>query len=127
MTSSPLNPASTPTSPLYSQGVEVRHPRSFVFVSGQVGVRADGTVLEGIQAQTTQALANLEAVLAEAGLISADLAKLTVYLTDPADAELFTATLAGTLPDPPPALTVVFVAGLAAADLRVEIEGVAAR
>lgn len=122
-----LNPATVPASPFYSQGIEVRDIGSLVFVSGQVGMTTDGTVLEGVQAQAGQAVANLNAVLAEAGLTPANLVKMTIYLTDPADVEPFLGAAAGALPDPPPATTMLIVGGLASPDMRVEIEAVAAR
>ncbi len=127
MTSTALNPATIPTSPFYSQGIESRDASRLVFVSGQVGMTTDGDVLEGIGAQAAQSVANLNAVLGEAGLTPADLVKLTIYLTDGADVEPFMGAVAGTLPDPPPATTLLIVNGLASPDLRVEIEAVAAR
>lgn len=127
MTITALNPATVPTSPFYSQGIEVRDPGSLVFVSGQVGMTSDGQVPEGVEAQAVQAVANLTAVLESAGLTTADLAKMTIYLTDPEDVGPFMGAVGGTLPDPPPATTLLVVAALASPALRVEIEGVAAR
>ena len=127
MTSTALNPATVPTSPFYSQGIESRDASRLVFVSGQVGMTTDGTVLEGIEAQAAQSVANLNAVLGEAGLTPADLVKLTIYLTDGADVEPFMGAVGGTLPDPPPATTMLIVSGLASPELRVEIDAVAAR
>ena len=127
MTTVALNPAAVPTSPFYSQAIEVRDAGRLVFVSGQVGITPEGTVQDGIEAQAVQAVANLGAVLDEAGLTPADLVKLTIYLTDPADVEPFVGAVAGTLTDPPPATTMLIVNGLAAPDLRVEVEAVAAR
>ena len=127
MTSTALNPAAVPASPFYSQGIEIRDAGRLVFVSGQVGMTADGTLPDGIDAQATQAVANLNAVLDEAGLSPADLAKLTIYLTDPADVEPFVNAVAGTLPEPPPATTMLIVSALASPAMRVEIEAVAGR
>jgi 2-iminobutanoate/2-iminopropanoate deaminase len=127
MTSTALNPATVPTSPFYSQGIEIRDAGRLVFVSGQVGMTTDGKVLEGIEAQAAQAVTNLNAVLDEAGLTPADLVKLMIYLTDPADVEPFMGAVGGSLPDPPPATTMLIVRGLASPALRVEIEAVAAR
>lgn len=127
MTTIALNPATVPASPFYSQGIQVQGAGSIVFVSGQVGITADGTVLEGIEAQATQAVANLTAVLQDAGMTAADLTKLSIYLTDPADVGPFMGAMAGTLPQTPPATTMLIVAGLADPSLRVEIEGIAAR
>ena len=54
-----------------------------VFLAGQLGTGRDGTIVPGgIVAQFEQALANLLAALAAAGGQPADLASLTVYLTD---------------------------------------------
>ena len=47
MISTALNPASVIASPFFSQGVEVRDAGRLVFVAGQVGMTADGTVREG--------------------------------------------------------------------------------
>ena len=127
MTSTALNPATVPASPFYSQGIEIREAGRLVFVSGQVGMTAEGKILEGIEAQAAQAVANLNAVLDEAGLSPADLAKLTIYLTDPADVEPFMGAAGASLPQPPPATTLLIVAGLGSPELRVEIEAVAAR
>ena len=80
-----------------------------------------------LEAQAAQAVANLNAVLDEAGLTPADLAKLTIYLTDPADVEPFMGAAGASLPQPPPATTLLIVAGLGSPELRVEIEAVAAR
>lgn len=127
MTNIALNPSSLPSSPFYSQGMQIREGGSLVFVSGQVGVTTDGTVLDGIDAQARQAVANLNAVLDEAGLSPADLAKMTIYLTDPSDVEPFVGAMAASLPQPPPATTMLIVSGLASPALRVEIEAIAAR
>jgi enamine deaminase RidA (YjgF/YER057c/UK114 family) len=54
-----------------------------VFLAGQIGMDRDGKVVDGgIVPQFEQALANLLAALAAAGGQPADLASLTVYLTD---------------------------------------------
>ena len=127
MTTTALNPATVPSSPFYSQAIEVRDAGRLVFVSGQVGMTAEGSVPDGVEAQAAQAVANLDAVLGEAGLTSDDLVKLTIYLTDPADVEPFVGAVASTLTDPPPATTMLIVNALASPELRVEIEAVAAR
>ena len=52
-----------------------------LFVSGQLGL-LDGALVEGVEAQTKQALVNLQAVLADNGATIADVAKCTVFMTD---------------------------------------------
>jgi 2-iminobutanoate/2-iminopropanoate deaminase len=63
----------------YSQAVSAN---GFLFVAGQLPIRLGGGIPEGIEAQTRQALANVEAILKAA---SSDLSKVvsaTVYVSD---------------------------------------------
>jgi 2-iminobutanoate/2-iminopropanoate deaminase len=55
-----------------------------VFVSGTLGIPpgSDGLTDGGTAAETTQALRNIETVLAGCGCSLADVAKVNVYLTD---------------------------------------------
>ena len=56
---------------------------SFVFISGQIPVNpATGEVPEGIKAQAAQSIANIKAILAEAGLSIDNVVKTTVFLAD---------------------------------------------
>jgi 2-iminobutanoate/2-iminopropanoate deaminase len=122
-----VNPSAVPASPFYSQGMEVTGAERLLFVSGQVGVTADGSVVEGIEAQAAQAVANLDAVLAEAGMAAADLVKMTIYLTDPDNVGPFMAAAAGALTETPPATSLLVVQQLSSPELLVEVEGIAAR
>lgn len=64
----------------YSQAITVS---DFLFISGQIPVNpADGTIPEGIKAQTTQSIANIKAILAEAGMSIDNVIKTTVFLAD---------------------------------------------
>ena len=72
----------------YSQGVSTGEGSgSLVFVSGQVALDpATGALVDGgVQAQAEQALTNVGAILAEAGLGMDDVVKTTVLLADIAD------------------------------------------
>lgn len=122
-----FNPPSVPASPVLSQGVEASGIQRIVFVSGQVGVRSDGTVPDDIAEQTRLAIANLNAVLAEGGMTAEDIAKYTIYLTDAALIGPFMEAGGGTLPAPPPAATLLIVKALAAPNLLVEIEAIAVK
>src|SRR6478735_9754968 len=58
----------------------------FVFCSGTAGIDpATGHIPDGIEAQTEQALRNLDAVLAAAGSSMADVVKTTIFYADVAD------------------------------------------
>ena len=55
----------------------------FVFTSGQLGLNPeDGTLPEGIVAQTEQSLKNVGAVLKAAGLGYEDVIKTTIFVAD---------------------------------------------
>jgi len=55
----------------------------FLFVSGQVGSRPDGSPEPDLQAQARLAFENLNAVLASAGCMFDDVVDVTVFLVDP--------------------------------------------
>jgi len=56
---------------------------NFVFTSGQIPLKADGTMVEGGMAeQTRQVIANLKAVAAASGATIQDAVKATVFLKD---------------------------------------------
>lgn len=54
-----------------------------LYISGQLPINPEtGTMPEGIEAQTRQSLANLGAILEEAGMCYDDILKTTVLLSD---------------------------------------------
>ncbi|SDJ14537.1 RidA family protein [Billgrantia gudaonensis] len=55
----------------------------FLFVSGQVGSREDGSPEPELKAQVRLAFANLNAILAAAGCTFDDVIDVTVFLVDP--------------------------------------------
>jgi len=63
----------------FSGGVRIG---DILYLSGQMGFRADGTLVEGMQGQTRQALDNVGAILASAGLGFSDVFHCTVMLAD---------------------------------------------
>ena len=64
----------------YSQAISIG---DLLFISGQIPVNpADGSIPEGIEAQTAQSRANIKAILAEAGLSIDNVVKTTVFLAD---------------------------------------------
>ena len=72
----------------YSQAIVVD---KFLFASGQIPINpATGEVeAEGIEAQTTQVMKNIGAVLAEAGIDYTKVVKTTCFLADMADFAAF--------------------------------------
>jgi 2-iminobutanoate/2-iminopropanoate deaminase len=76
----------------------------FVFCSGMAGIDpVTGTIPEGIEAQTEQALLNLAAVLAAAGASMDDVVKTTIFYADVQDFSRLNEVYARHMPDPPPA------------------------
>lgn len=55
----------------------------FLFVSGQVGSRKDGSPEPDLGAQVRLTFANLNAILAEAGCSFADVVDTTIFMVDP--------------------------------------------
>ncbi len=108
----------------YSQAISVG---PLVFVSGQIAQDPQGNLVPGdIVVQTCQAIANLKAILAAAGLNLADVVKTTIYLADLADFQEMNRAYAEFFPGPPPARSTVQVAGLPRG-AAIEIEAVAAK
>lgn len=120
-----INPKAIAPNPAYSQGIVTRDIQRTLYISGQVGIDGNGNIGKDIGEQATLAVANLNAVLAEAAMDNTHLAKLTIYLTDASLIPGFVAAAGASLPNPPPATTMLIVKALAAPPLLVEIEGIA--
>jgi 2-iminobutanoate/2-iminopropanoate deaminase len=107
----------------YSQAIKAG---GLVFVSGQLALEAGHTELRGgtIQEQTEQVLANLRAILEEAGSGLDRLVKTTVFLQDLDDFQGMNEVYARHVGDRPPARATVEVARLPSGAL-VEIEAIA--
>ena len=106
----------------YSQAVRAG---DFVFTSGQIGLEPEtGKMVEGVEAQTKQVLANLKAVLHAAGASFEQVVKTTIFLVDMADFQVVNALYAAEFVADPPARATVQVAALPR-KAHVEIEMVA--
>lgn len=96
----------------------------FVFVSGQVPVGAEGTIVPGgVAEETRMVLQNVEAALALAGCTLADVVKTTVWLRDRDDFAAFNAAYAEFFPENPPARSTA--ESRLMIDIAVEIEAIA--
>lgn len=97
-----------------------------LYLSGQIGmVPATGELISAdVREQTAQALANMKAVLAEAGATPGDVCKVTVFITDMADFQAVNEVYAKTFTADPPARSCVAVAALPKG-ARVEVEATA--
>ncbi|MBX0303916.1 Rid family detoxifying hydrolase [Haloarcula salinisoli] len=99
-----------------------------VFTAGQIPLTPDGDLLADapVAEQTEQALANIEAVLDEAGAGMDDVLKITVFLDDIEDFDAMNDTYAEFFDAEPPARSAVGVDALPKG-VAVEIEAVAAK
>jgi reactive intermediate/imine deaminase len=70
-----------------------------LYLSGALGVKADGTVPAGIEAQTHQTMANIGDALKGQGLGFGDIVKCTVMLDNMADWPAFNKAYATYFPD----------------------------
>lgn len=112
---------------IYSHAIEVSNSQRLLFVSGQVGVAADGGLPADFRGQATNALANVEALVTSVGMARTDIVKLTYLLTRTSDlAELGELRRLKWSDATPPAVTVMVVAALARPEFLIEIEAVAA-
>jgi 2-iminobutanoate/2-iminopropanoate deaminase len=91
-----------------------------LFLSGQVPVREDGSIPEGIAAQTELVLQKLGAVAAKAGYGYADFVKTTVFLRDTADFDAMNVAYRKFFPDNFPARSCIQAAVAIAADIEIE-------
>ena len=108
----------------YSQALDLG---GMVFVSGQIPVDpATGAMPEDVQDLARQILANLKAILAEAGLTMADVVKTVVFLADLDDFAAVNEVYAQAFAQPFPARSCVQVAGIPKG-AKVEIECIAVR
>jgi 2-iminobutanoate/2-iminopropanoate deaminase len=123
-----LNPPSI-CAPLgaYTHGIEIPPGARVIHVSGQVGMRPDGRVAEGIEAQLACAWQNILAILAASNMAAADIVKVTTYLTRAEDFKVHPRIRAQYLGDARPTATAVCVSALAAPEFLCEIEAIAAR
>ena len=64
---------------------KVRSSGSTVYLSGEIGFDADGSVPEGIEAQTKNCLESIKKTLESEGLSLTNVVSCTCYLTDKAD------------------------------------------
>lgn len=105
----------------YSQAMRVG---DLLFTSGQIPLRADGTLNNGdITVQTTQVLANLKAVIEAAGASLNHVVKTTVFLKNLDDFVAMNTVYAEVFAGHTPARSTVQVAKLPR-DVLIEIEAI---
>ncbi len=107
----------------YSQAIRAGN---FIFYSGQIPLDpATGAIVEGgIEAQTSQVMTNMRAMLHASGCDFSDVVKTTIYLTDLADFATVNEIYGECFNEVPPARACVQVAALPKGAM-IEIEWIA--
>ncbi len=124
-----LSPATiAPPFGAYSHGISAQTTQ-IVVTSGQLGLAADGSLAPDVAGQAAQCLANIDAILQEAGLGRDAVIRLNAYVTDRAHFADYMAQrdlwLAGVAVKP--ASTLMIVSGYTRAEFLVEVEATAVR
>lgn len=110
----------------YVQAIQIQ-AGNMLFASGQLGlVPETGTLPDGVEAQTRQSLANIQAILDAAGFTRGDVVKTTVFLRNMADFAAVNAIYGAFFGEDKPARSCVEVSRLPK-DGLVEIEFVAVK
>src|SRR5690242_1569953 len=118
-----VEPVPTPSAPPvagnYSPAVRAG---DWLVLAGQIGLDpATGALVDGVEGQARQVLANIRAILADCGATVADVAKTTIFVTDIGDFATVNAVYADAFGDHRPARSTVQVAALPGG-AQVEIE-----
>lgn len=124
-----VNPEGLPKNPAFTNVVTVTGPVKTVYIGGQDAVDPSGAIVGkgDLKAQTEQILKNIQAALAAAGAQPEHVVKWNVYVVQGQSVqEGFAAfqSVWGNSPNPP-AISVLFVAGLAHPDFLAEMDAIA--
>jgi 2-iminobutanoate/2-iminopropanoate deaminase len=106
----------------YSRGWKVGNT---VYLAGALGNNADGSLTPEIGIQTRNSIQTLAAVLKEAGGTLQDIVKMTVFITDMRNRDVYSAVRQEYFPKDAPASTLVQVVALAQPGALIEIEAIA--
>lgn len=111
----------------YSHQIEVKGNERLLVISGQVGIRQDGTIPEDPLEQIDIAFENIFRNLRAAGMDVNDLIKITYYLVGEMDTAKRREIVLSKLQGHEPCSTLLYVAALASPVFRVEIDAWASR
>jgi enamine deaminase RidA (YjgF/YER057c/UK114 family) len=111
----------------YHHGMEAPAGARLLLVSGQIGVRPDGTLPDTIEEQCEEAWQNVFRVLQSAGMGPEHLLRINQYFVRPEDVEPVRKMRVKMTGDLRTGSTLLRVAGLASPDWLIEIEATAAK
>jgi enamine deaminase RidA (YjgF/YER057c/UK114 family) len=124
-----INPDSLPENPAFTNVVTVTGPVKTVYIGGQDAMDSSGAIVGkgDLKAQTEQILKNIQAALTAGGARLEHIIKWNIYVVQGQSVqEGFAAfqSVWGNRPNPP-AISVMFVSGLAHPDFLAEIDAIA--
>ncbi len=122
-----VNPPDVHSPTGYSHTAVVPAGTDMVFLSGQVGVRPDGSTPPTLEEQAVQMFGNIQALLAAHGLDASSIVKLTLFVVAGQDIRIVRTARAQLLGNHKPTSTAVFVSQLVDPKLLVECEAIAAK
>jgi enamine deaminase RidA (YjgF/YER057c/UK114 family) len=111
----------------YSHQIEIKRNERLLVISGQVGMREDGTVPEDPIDQIDIAFENILRNLRAANMDVKDIIKITYYLVGEIDTAKRREIVLSKLQGHQPCSTLLYVAALASPMFRVEIDAWASR
>ncbi|MBO6946485.1 MAG: RidA family protein [Rhodospirillales bacterium] len=116
-----------PPSSDYTHGVKVTEAETWMHVSGQIGIRSDGTLAGGSAEQMEVSWQRIFAILEDAEMSKDNIVKVTAFLTKAEDVGLYREVRDRMLEGHICASTLLIVSGLADPEWTVEIEAIAAK
>lgn len=111
----------------YVQGVIHSAAAERIVISGQLGLRPDGTLEEGLEAQMERAWSNIFGVMSAGGFARGNLLRATIYVTLPGQVALYRKVRDKMLAGHLCANTYIEISALAAPEFLVEIEAEAVK
>lgn len=111
----------------YVNGTEVAASKRWLYVSGQCGVRPDGSIPLDFETQCEVAMDNVLAVLAAADMRPEDVVKVSFFMTDRNDLQAARTIRDRKLNNVAVSSTLILIAGMILPEFKIEIECTAAR
>lgn len=111
----------------YSHTAAVPPGSELIYISGQVGIRPDGSVPESFDEQADHVFMNLRACLSAHGIDMESVVKITTFIVSGQDAQAMRDVRQRHFGDHRPASTAVFVPQLISPGYLLEVEAIAVK
>lgn len=112
---------------LYSHIAKVPPNTELFYISGQLGVRKDGTCPDNIGDQADLIFSNIIEILKSQGLAASDIVKLQTYMVEGHDGQKVRTARIKYLGNHRPISTAIYVSALVSPEWFVEIDVIAAK